>query len=67
MKDLSTHRAARSWESRFLNADDAAVLRSIGREIACETDEVVCSSVLVSSRTFRYLGCTRLACHLEIG
>ncbi|CUQ14031.1 Uncharacterised protein [Segatella copri] len=52
MEDLTAHRTARSRQTGFLYADDTAVAWRIGREVACETDEIAGSATLISTGTF---------------
>ena len=64
MENLRTE-AARSRKTGPLNAHYTAVSRRIGREKADKAKQIVHRSRLVSCRSFRYLGGSRLAGNLE--
>ena len=51
VEHLSAHASSRSRQARFLDADDAAVARIVGREIAGKANQIVGSAVLVSAGT----------------
>ena len=66
MEYYTTHSATRCRQSVFLNADDTAVPRLIGREVSSETQIVVSTTVLVSQRAFRHLCRTGLTGDKEL-
>ena len=51
VEHLSAHASSRSRQARFLDADDAAVARIVGWEVAGKADQIVGSAVLVSAGT----------------